>query len=170
MRKNKVGETAFTRHLFAKMHEKNHNFSDLAKELGITKSYVSQLSTGNCSVDNLSDVVLERCIAYIGLPKILGLLLAQRVRMADFFASDVCEYQSRLDALLETLATSSMGLSVGVLPEQLTSLPQAVKELLALLYEQSEQKEMLAKRVTREQLEAYGQPFFIPFQVRRQTS
>lgn len=170
MRKSKSEENAFTRLLFAKMHEKNHNFSDLAREVSITKSYVSQLSTGGCKVESIGDAVLERFISYMGLPKILGLLLAQRVRMADFFELNTNDYDAKIDALLEQLATSPKGLSVSVLPEQLLCLPRAVKELIVLLYEQSEQTELLAARVTREQLEAYGQPLYIPFGVRRKTS
>lgn len=170
MRKNKVDENAFTRLLFARMHERNHNFSDLARAVNVTKSYVSQLSTGGCTVENLSDAVLERFIAYMGLPKILGLLLAQRVRLADFYALDTNNYQARVDALLEKLATSEKGLSVSVLPEQLLTLPREVKDLLVLLYEQSEQTELLSKRVSKEQLETFGQPMYFPFNVRKASS
>ena len=113
--------------------------------------------------------MLNRCIAYLGLPRVIGLLLAGRIHLEDFFLFSAVSLSVAIQAALRELAASHVAMEVAVDMPMLLALPLPIQELLVILFEQAEGRELLPGRVRTGDIEKCGN-LELPFQIRTHRS
>lgn len=108
--------------------------TDMARTLGISRSYLSQLVAGDKELSSLNDDALRAVARYLRLPPVVCFVLAGKLRHADFLDPGA-ECEASLRGALERIAESPFGLEAVINKEMLFELPEPVKMLLALLYQ-----------------------------------
>jgi hypothetical protein len=108
--------------------------ANMARALGISRSYLSQLVAGDKQLSSLNDDALRAVARYLRLPPVVCFVLAGKLRHADFLDPGT-EYEASLRGALERIAESPFGLEAIVNKGMLWELPEPVKMLLALLYQ-----------------------------------
>jgi hypothetical protein len=71
--------------LIQRANELGHQLGDMAKELGVTYGYISQLRTGLRKTHQISDAFATSCALYLGAPRMTVLLASGRVKPEDVF-------------------------------------------------------------------------------------
>lgn len=66
-------------------HLRKQHLGDMARDLGVTYGYISQLRSGLRKVDQVSDGFAQACARYLGVPRLAVLQLSGRLRPEDFF-------------------------------------------------------------------------------------
>lgn len=120
----------------------NDSISSMAAKLGASQSYLSQLLSGDRPMSGVSDGILRKIAEYLGVPLVIALMQAERLTSADFMVSP-SNLPDRLNAGMKAIGRSSEAIESGVGVEELMILPERVKLLLVLLYQQAYQVEML---------------------------
>lgn len=119
--------------LSAQMNTSGLTVGHLAKRLGISPGYMSQLLAGDKSFAAVSEEVLRSAAAVLNVPPVICFLLAGRLRHDDFVETEV-SLVSELRKAMREVAASPFGMEVAVTDRQLVALPHAVQHLVALLY------------------------------------
>lgn len=154
--------------LQAKLRSDSTTFAQLGALLGLSQSYISQLLSGDKPVAALPRDVIRRIASFLGMPTVLCELLGGRMEASDFFSMRD-EFADALEHALQAVAASSAALQAAVRQDDLLALPDAVKLLVVLLYEQAEHVVLLPGRLTRAQCETLSQ-FWVPFEVKFNTT
>lgn len=71
--------------LIQRANELGHQLGDMAKELGVTYGYISQLRSGLRKTHQISDTFATSCALYLGTPRMSVLLASGRVKPEDVF-------------------------------------------------------------------------------------
>lgn len=79
--------------------ERGELLQDMAKELGVTYGYLSQLRGGLRSVNTISDDFAAACAAYLGLNRFQVLMMAGRLTPADLWDNPVDYEKDVRDAM-----------------------------------------------------------------------
>jgi transcriptional regulator with XRE-family HTH domain len=155
---------ALTERLRMKMLQDCLSQRELAKQLRVGASYLSQLTSGAKPISGVSELFLRSCAEYLELPPVLVYLLAGRLKAKDFFVSPE-SFEQHLNAALVQITNTRIGAETAVDAELLTRLPVSTKLLIVLLYERAENVLLLPARVCKGEVEVLG-GIQVPFQVR----
>lgn len=142
----------------------NLTLAELGERIGIDASYLSALFCGKKKFVAIHSRTSRKIAAYLGLPVVVCLLLGGWLKPSDFFNRQD-EYLQALERALETIAKSRQALDSGVTLSQLSELPEGVKLLVVLLYEQAEGMPLMPGRFSREGMDAIHS-LWMPFEVR----
>lgn len=124
------------------LRNKNDSISGLAAKLGTSQGYLSQLLNGDKPIDGVGDDLLRKFAAYLEVPGVAGFILAERLTASDFLAPSSA-LPDRLNLAISTISQSMAAMESGVEMEVLVALPEKLKLLLVLLYQQAYDIELL---------------------------
>lgn len=124
------------------LRNKNDSISGLAAKLGTSQGYLSQLLSGDKPISGVGDSLLRQIADYLGIPVIAVFMLAERLTAADFLAP-LSALPDRLNLAITAISQSTAAMESGVETEVLVALPEQVKLLLVLLYQQAYGIELL---------------------------
>lgn len=113
---------------------KKERVSSVAKQLGVSQSYLSELLSGGRAFAAAGDELLRGVADYLGLPAVACMLLAGKLRPDDFIDPGA-DAESQLRAALEHVAASTFGMQVAVDAELLQRAPVPVQHLVVRLFE-----------------------------------
>lgn len=128
--------------LTVKMNKDGESKTAVAKHLGISQSYLSQLIAGDKSFSAIDDSLLRAVASYLSIPPVIGFLLAERLQHSDFIEPNV-EFETKLNAALQIVATSPHALEAAVNAEELMSLSQPTKLLMVFLFQATTGRELI---------------------------
>lgn len=128
--------------LTAHMNKDGASITAVARHLGISQSYLSQLLAGDKSFSAVDDSLLRSVASYLSIPPVIGFLLAERLQHSDFIEPNV-EFETKLNAALQIIATSPYALEAAVNAEELMSLSQPTKLLMVLLFQATTGRELI---------------------------
>ena len=124
------------------MHERSHGTSYVAKQVGISQSYLSELMRGDKPMEQVSDKHLRAFAAYLGVPPVAGFVLAGRLDASDFLEV-IPSLEERLEKTLRLVCESPSAAEAQIRESDLATLPVPVKMLIALLYQRTQQADLL---------------------------
>ncbi|NMF96152.1 hypothetical protein GPA27_01910 [Aromatoleum toluolicum] len=124
---------------------KKERVSSVAKQLGVSQSYLSELLSGGRAFAAAGDELLRGVAVYLGLPAVACMLMAGKLRPDDFIDPGA-DVESQLRAALEHVAASTFGMQVAVNSEILQEVPLPVQHLVVLLYETTTGKMLMGAR------------------------
>lgn len=123
-----------------------HKRADMARALGVTYGYLTQLRSGVRATSQISIDFARACAAYLNLPAALVLIAADKLSAADF-CEPLLPRQSAQATLKDGLARMADDPWVGCLmPPEVHDAPVAVQQLLLALYEDATQSELFTQR------------------------
>ncbi len=117
-----------------RMESDNVSVSNLARQLGVAQSYLSELLCGDKSFQRLDEERLRTVANYLRVPAVIAFLLAGRLRHADFVEPEI-DVDGQLSLAMAAIAKSPLGLEAAVSLQMLLALPSEVKVILALMYQ-----------------------------------
>ncbi|WP_081700197.1 helix-turn-helix domain-containing protein [Azonexus hydrophilus] len=120
--------------LAAKIGEASISQSKLSEILGISKSYVSQLLSGEKQTRHINIETLRAIAAYLKLPVIDCLVLAEVLKQKDFMPGQKDETLT-IERALNFVAMSTMAQTIGVTKNELYKIPENAKVLIIKLFE-----------------------------------
>lgn len=132
-------------------NERRQQLSDLARELGVTYGYLSQLRTGLRPTNQVSDDFALSCCHYLGVPRMTVLMLAGRIAPEDAFESQEVLAAQIPRAMAFVCDDPDWGPLVP--PEIRDSSPEA-HFLVVRLYEEATGKRLLPDRLNPQTLAA----------------
>lgn len=124
------------------MHERSHGTSYVAKQVGISQSYLSELMRGDKPMEQVSDKHLRAFAAYLGVPPVAGFVLAGRLDASDFLEV-IPSLEERLANALSKVCASPPAAEAQIQESDLVTLPMPVKMLIVLLYQKTQQVDLL---------------------------
>lgn len=124
---------------------KKEKVSSVAKQLGVSQSYLSELLAGGRAFATAGDELLRGIADYLGLPAVACMLLAGKLRAEDFIDPGA-DVERQLRAALEHIAASTYGMQAAVDAEILQSIPAPVQHLVVQLFETAAGAKLLGVR------------------------
>jgi transcriptional regulator with XRE-family HTH domain len=149
--------------LAMRMRLKGMSEKSLAKHLGISQSYLSQLVTGKKDAAGASETLLRKCAGFVELPAVICFLLSGRLLSQDFFDGED-SFSARVEKALRVVAASRYAQETAVAIEDFGALPGRVQLLIVLLYETATGTELIPGRVGADRVSS-GKAR-VPFEVR----
>lgn len=116
--------------------------SEAAQLLGISQSYLSQLLKGDKSFSKADDAIVRAVSTYLGLPGVIGFVLAGKLQHSDFVEPSVplaAVFEKALNEIVQSPPALEAAVDLGLLQ----TLPEQVKLLLVLLYQEATGVELL---------------------------
>lgn len=108
--------------------------SGLAIQIGFSQSYLSELLSGDKPFNKVDEDRLRSIAVFLELPAVKVFLLAGRLLHDDFFERPHA-IRGQLREVMMQIAKSSFGLEASVSESMLENLPEEVKMLLALIFQ-----------------------------------
>lgn len=124
---------------------KKEKVSSVAKQLGVSQSYLSELLSGARAFASVGEELLRGIAGYLGLPTIACMLLAGKLRPEDFIDPGA-DVERQLRAALEHIAASTYGMQAAVDAEILQDIPAPVQHLVVQLFEAAAGVKLLGVR------------------------
>lgn len=146
------------------MHLRGHSREQVANALGVSQGHLSQLLLGNKRFAALGEDALRRCAHYVGIPVVTCMLLAGKLKVADFY-DPVEDAERQCDAALLAVAQSNVAQECQVGIDDLNPLPGLVKRFIVHLYEEAVGVELIPRRLSQEAIKDAAQ-LHVPFEVR----
>ncbi len=131
--------------LFRHAWRQGMSISQLAKSLGVTPGYISQMRSGHRLIKHISDEFADRAAEFLGVPRSVVLLAAGRVREEDFLPADE-PVEHQIDLGIETLLRDPRYAPLA--PPRVAEFDYETKLLILRLYEDASGKSFLGKRIT----------------------
>lgn len=122
--------------LLRRMNLNGVTVTAMAKQLGISQSYLSELLVGDKEFSTVRDDLVRAIAAYLGVPVVVCMVLAGRLQHRDFVAPAV-DVDARRRAALAEVATSAMAMETAVDIQLLSDIPVPVQYLVVLLFERA---------------------------------
>jgi len=129
--------------LYDEARRRGHNLREMAQRVGVTYGYIVQLRSGHRSCANLSQIVVEGCARYLGVPAIVVKLVAGVVSLSDFAFPYESEEQMVDRMVRRVLDDPQVRASV---PVDIESLPLESKKAVVSLYAEAVQHELVEAR------------------------
>jgi transcriptional regulator with XRE-family HTH domain len=129
--------------LFDEARRRRHDLKQMAEEVGVTYGYINQLRSGIRSTANLSQLVVEGCAHYLGVPPIIIKFVAGVVSVRDFAFPRESEEEMVERAVRQLLDDPHVR---ATLPGDIATLPIEAKRALVLLYAESSGTDVLHAR------------------------
>ena len=142
--------------LKAQMEKDELTLGELAHQLGIGRSYLSQLLRGYKRTTAASDNFLRASARYLGIPPVTAQLLAGKLSAQDFFAAPPCEWEACIDCALYLVSRSRFATNAAVTPGLLAVVPLPIKLLLIQLFENATGTVLLPTRLGAADLANFG--------------
>lgn len=139
---SKLGKCQLSVRLATQIRTENDKMSAVAKQLGISPSYLSELLSCDKSFVTAKDNLLRTTAKYLNLPPVVCFLLAGKLRHQDFFEQPL-DLNAQLSEAMRTIANSADGIECGVSTELLEPLPERIKLLLVFLYQSTTGAELI---------------------------
>lgn len=165
MTKEDITRDGLARLLSVKMHQDELTAKALARKLGISPSYLSQLLSGEKCLATAREKLVRQCAEYLGIPAVLAFLWTGKLTSNDFF-HEPKSLNERLKAGMRIVSESQYAGEAGVSSADLLGLNEHVQLLLARLFEIADGKSLIGGRVDSRRLFS-GELSFSPFEVRR---
>lgn len=131
---------------------KQMQLQELAAELGVTYSYLSQLRSGYREIINVSENFLSRAAAFLEVPRLPVLLAAGRVKIEDFYA--VSEIASKIEPALRFIQTD--GEIGGSMPATVFLADKQLQLFIVDLYQKVTHRNLLGQPVAYQALNEYA--------------
>ena len=144
MEKHEDGRALATR-LAQRMQSESASLTSVAKRLGISQNYLSELIAGDKLFSRAGDDVLRATAEYLGFPAVMGFILAGRLRHEDFLEPAI-DSELMLEQALGVIAESTIGIEYAAVKEELRSLPRSVQMLLVMLYQAAYRTELIPRK------------------------
>lgn len=125
-------EQPLLRALVAQAQHRGDTLRKLAKTLGVTYARLSQWRRNESDFANANAQVIEEAARYLGIPAILAMVLAKRIRLAQLVWPARGGLDERLERELDRLRKDPF--IGGLVPADLAAASQAVQLFVAFLY------------------------------------
>lgn len=145
MEKSNTEGRALASQLESRMNEGGSTVTAIAKQLGISQSYLSQLLAGDKAFTGMDNQVLRVIANFLGIPPVICFLLAGKLQNTDFIDPGV-ELNDQVKRALGVIAESPYALEAAVNAKELTELPESVKLFLVLLYQAATGSELISPK------------------------
>lgn len=117
--------------------------AELAREIGVTQGYISQLRNGLRNIPDVSDDFLAGCARLLGVPRIVCAIAAGKLKADDLYAEASVE-----DAAKQALQLIGKDGPLGaLLPVSAFSAPEDVQLYIVMLFEAATGKKLIRSRV-----------------------
>lgn len=117
--------------------------SQMAREIGVSCTYIAQLRNGHQSSGDIKQETAERCGKYLGVPPVVVKLVAGNIRFSDF----VCAYETEEEMLDRVMRKVQDDPQLRyLLPPNLSQLALPAKKALALMYAETAGHEIFGHR------------------------
>jgi transcriptional regulator with XRE-family HTH domain len=141
----KFDRNALASRLALFIRAENTTVSAVAKQLGVSQNYLSELLAGKKSLLVASDNLLREIAKYLNLPTVLCFVMAGRLTHEDFVEPSL-DFDQKLDMAVTTISESAEGIESGVDAEMLLQIPKAGKVLITLLFQRLNQVELIPEK------------------------
>lgn len=129
--------------LIQRANELGHQLGDMAKQLGVTYGYISQLRSGLRKTHQISETFATSCALYLGAPRMTVLLASGRVKPEDVF-SDPNEMLNLLPRAIQFIRQDP---EFGpLMPADLQNADQRLQYFVVSLYEKATNRSLLPGR------------------------
>ena len=132
--------------------DKQLQLQELAAELGVTYSYLSQLRSGYREIINVSENFLSRAAAFLEVPRLGVLLAAGRVKISDFYA--VSDIASKIEPALRFIQVD--GEIGGSMPATVFLADKDLQLFIIDLYQKVTHRNLLGQPVAYQTLNEYA--------------
>lgn len=122
---------------------RKQEYQDMARAVGVTSGYISQLRTGLRSTENISHEFAVECARYLGVPAIVVKLVSGSIRISDFAFPRETEEQI-VDRAIRAIQSDPQLRSA--LPGELASLPLDVKKMMVMMYAETSTQDVFGLR------------------------
>lgn len=122
---------ALTGWLCDEAHRRNQELQEMARQVGVTYGYISQLRHGIRLTENISHDFSVSCARYLGVPAIVVKLVSGSIRISDFAFPGQSEEQLIDRAVRAMQDNPQLRAS---LPRETMRLPLEVKKVLVAMY------------------------------------
>lgn len=131
---------------------KQMQLQQLAAELGVTYSYLSQLRSGYREIINVSEHFLSRAAMFLEVPRLAVLLAAGRIKISDFYA--VSSIESKIEPALRFIKSDGeLGASM---PVSIFVADQDIQLFIIDLYQKLTHRNLLGQPVAYQELNEYA--------------
>lgn len=131
--------------LYQRMKSEDVSVSNLAEQVGVAQSYLSELLRGDKLFLRLDEERLRAIASYLRVPTVIAYLLAGKLRYADFVEPSI-DVDAQLTLAMASIARSPFGLETAVSHQMLAGLPLEVKLLLTLMYQSAGGERYLSEK------------------------
>lgn len=122
---------------------RGHQVQEMARELGVTSGYISQLKSGIRRVEHISGEFAVACARYLGVPAVVVKILSGKIAMSDFVWPHQDEEVVVTRAFARMMTDPVVKLS---LSEPSNAYSMEVKRALVMLYAESSGQDVLGLR------------------------
>lgn len=133
MSRNKDKRDELAKLLVIHMRTQGIEVGSMARTLGISASYMSQLLAGDKTFNSANLDLLRLVASVLGLPGVITFILVGRLKHEDFVEPSI-NIQTELEHAMRELSTSPYALELGVGVDELSGLPVRTQHLLATIY------------------------------------
>ena len=137
--------------LLAAATHRQMQLQELATALGVTYPYIAQLRSGYRQVVNVSEEFLTKAAEFLQVPRMSVLLAAGRVRIQDFYPTDV---MAKVEPALRFIqADGELG---GSMPPSVFAADPALQLFIVDLYQKATHRNLLGQPVSYQELNEYA--------------
>lgn len=122
---------ALTGWLYDEARRRNQEIREMARLVGVTYGYISQLRTGIRLTEHISHDFAVSCARYLGVPAIVVKLVSGSIRISDFAFPSESEEQL-INRAVRTMQDDPQ--LRAALPSEMVLLPLEVKKVLVAMY------------------------------------
>lgn len=133
MGRNKDKRDELAKLLVIHMKTQGIEVGSMARTLGISASYMSQLLAGDKTFKSANFDLLRSVASVLGLPGVIAFILVGQLKHEDFVEPYI-NIQTELEHAMRELSTSPYALELGEGIDELSRLPVRAQHLLATLY------------------------------------
>lgn len=122
---------------------RGHQLQDMARELGVTSGYISQLKSGLRRVEQISSEFAVACARYLGVPPVVVKIVSGKIAMSDFLLPHQDEGVLVNRAFARMMSDPVVKLSIS---EAADTYSLEVKKALVTLYAENSNQDILGLR------------------------
>ena len=137
--------------LLAAATHRQMQLQELATALGVTYPYIAQLRSGYRQVVNVSEEFLTKAAEFLQVPRMSVLLAAGRVRIQDFYPTDV---MVKVEPALRFI--QSDGEIGGSMPPSVFAAAPELQLFIVDLYQKATHRNLLGQPVSYQELNEYA--------------
>lgn len=135
--------------LFAQANERGHQMGEMAKELGVTYGYISQLRHGDRHIPHVSDKFVTAAALYLNVPRMAVMMMARKVLPTDVYENPT-EVVNSIDASVRYIQKDPNW--APLVPHNVSEASYDIKFLIVSLYEKAEDLRLIKGRHSRESI------------------
>lgn len=117
--------------LIDERHRRGEDYKAMARHLGVTYGYINQLRSGVRRPEHISQEMTLSCARYLGVPPIVVMVVAGKIRMSDFLQPREEEEASVSRAVQRMLNDPAIR---QMLPADVQAMPLEAQRTLVMMY------------------------------------